>query len=187
MRIEYVLWKKVRDLSWGWCLADNKPCHVGESQYRIVTEFAVLFSRSDQAIKMVMQWLNIMEGTPNASNVSTDDASSTVMGFTGTLADRITASIDKITTEYLGAAKPHFVAVGVTMAALAGSYALWEVGKGVVSYWLAGPLRLGANIKKYGSWAGTELSFAEGAVFSTGFLVVVTEPTRELEECTALR
>ena len=101
-----------------------------------------------------MQWLNIMEGTPDAINASTEKAGSSLKMFSGNLAERITASIDKITTEYLGAAKPHFVAVGVTMAALVGSYALWEIGKGVVSYWLAGPLHLGANIKKYGTWAG---------------------------------
>ncbi|GAV02046.1 hypothetical protein RvY_12659 [Ramazzottius varieornatus] len=139
---------------------------------------------------MVMQWLNIMEGTPGASNVS-DDASSTVVGFTGTLAERITASIDKITTEYLGAAKPHFVAVGVTMAALAGSYALWEIGKGVVSYWLAGPLRLGANIKKYGLWAVvTGANTGIGRVYclelaAKGYNIVLVSRNQEKLEVTA--
>lgn len=138
-----------------------------------------------------MQWLNIMEGTPDAINASTEKAGSSLKMFSGNLAERITASIDKITTEYLGAAKPHFVAVGVTMAALVGSYALWEIGKGVVSYWLAGPLHLGANIKKYGTWAVvTGANTGIGRAYclelaSKGYNIVLVSRNQEKLEVTA--
>jgi len=90
---------------------------------------------------MVMQWLNILEGTPGADRVGVEAA------------EPINAAMDRLTTEYLGAGKNTFAILGVGCAAALGSMALWETSKGIVSYWLARPLRLGANLKKYGTWA----------------------------------
>lgn len=95
---------------------------------------------------MVMQWLNIFEGTPGAWTTGNGASAD---GVTGS----VTAAVDRWTTEYLGAGKTTFAALGVATAAVAGSLALWEMGKGVASYWLAGPLHLGVNLKKYGTWA----------------------------------
>lgn len=94
--------------------------------------------------KMVQQWLNIFEGVPGAFR----------SGDGSGISNQITRTMELISSKYLGAAEPFFVAFGVTCTAIVGAYTAWELSKGLVSYVLAEPLNLGQNPRKFGAWAG---------------------------------
>ncbi|OQV25421.1 putative Very-long-chain 3-oxoacyl-CoA reductase [Hypsibius exemplaris] len=133
---------------------------------------------------MVGQWLNIFAETPGASTVG-DGAS------TEGLSSQITATVERLTTEYLGSAKTTFAALGVAAAAVAGSMVVWEVSKGIASYCLAGPLHLGVNLKGYGTWAVvTGANTGIGRVYALelalkGFNIVLVARNQQKLEVTA--
>jgi len=133
---------------------------------------------------MVGQWLNIFEGTPGWA-ASGDSPSAP------RVSDQITSGLDRLTTEYLGASKTGFAIAGLGCAAALGTYAMWETTKGVGSYFLAGPLHLGTNIKKYGSWAVvTGANTGIGRVYALelalkGYNIVLVARNREKLEVTA--